>query len=1062
MLSFPKGGLKGSAKDIVRYVEAKADGKGHGYYAGKSAPSEWGGELAREMGLAGPVDAKILHDLLEGRAPDGTQFAKHSPDRRMAKDLTWSAPKSCSIAANAGDEKLRRILLEGHDRAVRRSMQFVEERFVTARYKQGGRDAERTGKALWSAHRHEESRTVDGKAFMQIHTHGLLLNVTKGRDGKLRALDLDFGQDGVKLGGAVYQAAYAAFLRENGVALRQCENGSGGWELACIDDEQIRACSPRSEQIVAELARQGLDRKTASAQQKVAANLATRENKSGQGEDELRWEWRAICRDIHVDVSDTYKTPDHDLTPDSEQEPAPTAADSLRYATDHLSERESVINEQSTLLHALRHRPLGGITIDNLTAEVDAARADGALIDAGAGKLVTRETLEREANNLATVAAGRGALPVLTDEAGAEARIAAREAIERTARPDFAFTASQREAVIKVLTTSDKFIVIRGAAGAGKSTALAAIADEAKAHGYRVVGTGPSQTAVDGTLDANPDDSRVLASFNIREDKDQGPRLILMDEAGMVSSRDMESFFQKVRPQDKIVYTGDDLQLAAVEAGSPMSQFMKEGVVEVVEIDEIVRQKDAGLLAVATAFADGRNEEATRLAAQYMTTVTVTDDDYKAAEASKADAKPVGGPLPDATRSMLDLVKAIRKKHKDIPAPEAGDFKTVREWLDAHSRTELGFEAKVLAPQAVRVQAIARETAQAYLALSLSERDKTLVLAATNEMRRAINARVKKGLQEQVPEGADTASVTVTALDKSQCTKAQLREAINYKIGMVLRVPEGRGRNKRVVDWTVTASDPTRNIVTARNRDGEEKVFKPKDLNPKDVGLYTPRKLDLATGDRVVFTENRRNDGYQNNETGTVIAVETDKVTIRKDDGKVIDLAATDMHAVDHGWAVTVHRSQGRTVDRAFVAGMASKMATAMLAYVACTRERFHLRIFTDNIKALQKSWARVAERETAKDATEKAARAQEQAPLEAAREAVRAEVREAGDDGADGADSGGTGAGAGGGAGQGNKTETTEPEKPIDEAHKPPPVPVPPVVQEKERERELGDSYGW
>ena len=315
----------------------------------------------------------------------------------------------------------------------------------------------------------------------------------------------------------------------------------------------------------------------------------------------------------------------------------------------------------------------------------------------------------------------------------------------------------------------------------------------------------------------------------------------------------------------------------------------------------------------------------------------------------------------------------------------------MRAWLDTHSKTELGFEAKVLAPQNVRLQAIARETAQAYLELSPSERDKTLVLAATNEMRRAINMRVKEGLQGD----RQVASVTVTALDKSQCTKAQRREAINYKIGMVMRVPEGRGRSKKVGDWTITASDPTRNIVTARNREGEEKTFKPRDLNPKETGLYTKRDLDLAVGDRVVCTENRRTDAYQNNETGTVVSVGADKVTIRKDDGKTVDLAVTDMHAVDHGWAVTVHRSQGRTIDRAFVAGMASKASTAALAYVACTRERLHLHIFTDHIKRLQQSWARVAERETAKGAVQKAEQAKEQAPLEAAREAVRAQVQE-------------------------------------------------------------------
>ena len=1062
MLSFPKGGLKGSARDIVKYVENERDERRQtGYYSSGGAPSEWGGEIARELGLSGKVGSKDFLGLLEGRLPDGTVFAETSPDRRMGKDLTANAPKSCSIAANAGDARLRQILIEGHEHANRRMMQFVEKEFVTARYGKGGKEVERTGQAIWASHRHEDARTAgEPSAYMHIHTHNVLLNVTRGRGGELRALDIDFGPDGVHLAGAVYQASYANYLRERGVALRRTENG---WELACITDEQIAECSPRSAQIEAELARQGLDRKTATATQKSAANKATRGSKTQLSQDEQRWEWRAVCRRIGVDLGKAYRRirGQEESAVEPDREPV-SSRDALQYATDHLSERESVINKQSTQLHALRAGYLDGVTIDTLNKEIDAAQSSGALIDAGPGKLVTHETLTREASNLQTVSAGRNTLPPLTDEAGALARIAVREAIERTARPDFAFSVSQRAAVIKVLTTSDKFIVIRGAAGAGKSTALAALADEAKSQGFRVIGTGPSQTAVDGTKDVNPDDARTLASFCMREEKDDTPRLILMDEAGMVSSREMEAFLQKVRPQDKIVYTGDDLQLAAVEAGSPMAQMMREKVVEVAEIDEIVRQKDAGLLAVATAFAHGRNQEAVQLAAPYMTAVTVTDADYQSAEAVK---EPVASETINAkaTDAMLEYVAGIVEKDNEgggtLTPPSADDFKTVREWLDVHAVKELGYEPLTktgkerLAPQSVRVQAIARETADAYLKLSPDERNKTLMLAATNEMRRAINEKVKAGLVANIPDTSDAPPfVTVTALDKSQCTRAELREAINYRKDMILRVPEGRGRNKRIVDWTITASDPTRNTVTVTNRDGEEKTFRPRELNPKETGLYTPRKLDLATGDRVVFTENRRNDGYQNNETGTVVGVETDKVTIRKDSGEQIDLAVGNMHTLDHGWAVTVHRSQGRTVDRAFVAGMASKMATAALAYVSCTRERYAMRIFTDHVKSLQKAWARVAERETAKDATEKAAKARETGPLEAARAAVRAEVREAGDDSGSG-----TGTGTGGG-GQGDKTEAPEPEKPQDEAHKLPPAP-PPVV---EKERELGDSYGW
>ena len=986
--------LSGGSRGIIDYLEGRERVKGpnqerqeRGYYAGRGAPSVWGGSLAAALGLQGQVRAKDLQSLLEGRLLDGTQFAKPSDDRRMAIDLTFSAPKSVSeYALCKASPEMRDAILAAHDRCVAKAMARIEKEVVCARYGKGGKEAVRTGSMAWAGFRHEDARPVNGKVAPQIHTHAVGLNVTTGRDGELRALDLQFGDDGVKLHGAAYRADFARELRQLGLDLRKTEEG---FELKEVTDEQIEAGSPRRQQIDADLERKGLTREGSTGAQRTASNLSTRESKQQLTQDEQRWVWRALGRKIGLDMPDP--------TPPQEPLPEPDAGEALAFATNHLSERESVISSQATRLQALLHGMHQGLTLDDIDKEIEQARADGNLIDAGAGKLATRETLEREATILATVAAGRGTQAPLTDQAGAMARVAERERIN-----GFQFSAGQRQAIVDVLTSPDQFHAIRGAAGAGKSTVLAVLADEARARGFRVIGTGPSQTAVDGTADAKPDDARTLASFNIREDEDQSPRFILMDEAAMVSARDMELFLRKVRPQDRVVPTGDDLQLAAVEAGSPMAQMMKEGVISFSEITEINRQRDAGLLAVATAFAHGRNKEAVQLAAPYMTAVTVTAQDYEAAKIAPepaAQQQDVQG----ATEEMVAYVSKLRDKAadqgQDLPPLAATDFRTVRKWLDEHAPKRLGLDddksAGKLAPQAVRVQAIARETAQAYLELSPSERAKTLVLAATNEMRRAINSKVKAGLQARLPEDADTQSVTVTALDKSQCTRAQLREAINYKSGMVLRVPEGRGREKKVVDWTITASDPARNTVTVTNRDGEEKTFKTRDLNPKECGLYTPRKLDLAAGDRVVFTENRRDENYQNNETGTVVSVESGKVVIRKDNGKDVEISTDAMHSLDHGWAVTVHRSQGRTIDRAFVAGMASKMATAALAYVSCTRERFALRIFTDNIKKLQASWARVAERETARDAVEKSAKAKEQAPLTAARETVRAEVAE-------------------------------------------------------------------
>ena len=983
MLSFPKGGLKGSAADIVSYLEGRELVKDNerGYYAGRGAPSQWGGTLATTMGLAGPVDAKIFKDLLEGRTPDGAEFAEASPDRRMGKDLTFNAPKSVSLAALVGGDK---AVLEAHDRANRKAMEWMQREFVTARYGKGGKEVERTGEAVWASYRHEDTRTAGGQADPHLHTHNVLLNVTRGRGGELRALDLDFGVDGVHLAGAIYQAELAKALQALGYSLRKTENG---FELAGVTDAQIAEFSARSAQIVEELNRKGLDRKTASASQKVAANMATRESKSGLSQDDLRWEWRARGREMGMAL-DGLKG----IQAEGHEALSLSASAALAHATDHLSERESVINSQSTKLHALRAGVLDGVTIDTLETEIAAARGAGNLIDAGAGRFVTRATLEREAAILETTRVGRGIMSPLTDERGAQTRIAARERSS-----GFRFTDGQREAVLQALTTRDQFYGIRGAAGAGKSTAMAALADEAHARGLRVIGLGPSQTAADGLKEIHADDCRTLASFCQRDEKDLTPRLLILDEAGMVSARDWEAFLQKVRPTDHVRFVGDDLQLAAVEAGSPFSQVMKEGAIQFSEITEINRQKDAGLLAVAQAFADGRNAEAVRLAEPYMTSVTVTDEDYTAADAAPEPPAPPELIQSEATGAMLGYVKSLMKDNEALEAPASSDFKAVRDWLDAHSGSELGYEAlekaskAKLAPQAVRSHGIARATAAAYLKLSLEERAKTLVMAATHDVRRAINARVREGLQKNGQTQTD--SVTVTALDKSTLTRAQLRQAVHYKAGQILRVPEGRGKARKIVDWTIVANDPTRNTLTARNAEGQEKVFHPRDLDPKRVGLYSPRALDLSPGDRILFTENNRSAGFQNNETGTVVVAENGKVEIQKDNGQTVAIDPQKNHTLDHGWAVTVHRSQGRTIDRALVAGMASKVATSMLAYVACTRERWHLQIFTDNIKRLQQAWARVADRETALDAT-RAAQGQEPDALQKAREEVRSQVQ--------------------------------------------------------------------
>jgi hypothetical protein len=100
----------------------------------------------------------------------------------------------------------------------------------------------------------------------------------------------------------------------------------------------------------------------------------------------------------------------------------------------------------------------------------------------------------------------------------------------------------------------------------------------------------------------------------------------------------------------------------------------------------------------------------------------------------------------------------------------------------------------------------------------------------------------------------------------------------------------------------------------------------------------------FAAGDRLVFLENDRKLRVKNGMLGTVERAEAGAVRVRLDpaegngSGRLVEVDAESYRAVDHGYATTIHKSQGATVDRAFV--LASESMDRHLAYVGMTRHR--------------------------------------------------------------------------------------------------------------------------
>ncbi|MFQ5480999.1 MAG: MobF family relaxase, partial [Thermodesulfobacteriota bacterium] len=208
-----------------------------------------------------------------------------------------------------------------------------------------------------------------------------------------------------------------------------------------------------------------------------------------------------------------------------------------------------------------------------------------------------------------------------------------------------------------------------------------------------------------------------------------------------------------------------------------------------------------------------------------------------------------------------------------------------------------------------RLMAIAGE----YLSVEKDIRSKTIIVTAQNRDRVDINEYVRQGLKERgkllTKERLHTVSIpkSLSGMDKLQ--------AFNYGIGDEIAFIAGnktigvaRGEKGLITDTkdnrlTVKIGDRTVSFAPERYQ---------------RFRTYERVEREFATGDQVVFLKNDNTLGVRNGTIGAVVGTDNEGLKVETAKGiKEVDLSS--YNHVDYGYALTVHKSQGQTVDRVIV-----------------------------------------------------------------------------------------------------------------------------------------------
>ncbi|MFG1402071.1 Ti-type conjugative transfer relaxase TraA [Xanthobacter sediminis] len=129
--------------------------------------------------------------------------------------------------------------------------------------------------------------------------------------------------------------------------------------------------------------------------------------------------------------------------------------------------------------------------------------------------------------------------------------------------------------------------------------------------------------------------------------------------------------------------------------------------------------------------------------------------------------------------------------------------------------------------------------------------------------------------------------------------------------------------------------------VRELNEAARERMREASDLG-EDVRVTVERgERNFASGDRVMFLQNERGLGVKNGTLGTIERVSDQSMSVRTDDDRSVGFDLKDYNRIDHGYAATIHKAQGMTVDRTQV--LATPGLDAHGSYVALSRHRSRL-----------------------------------------------------------------------------------------------------------------------
>ena len=639
-------GIEGQSKELDYYSEKEQ-------FIGK-----WGGKGAEQLGLTGDIRKKDFADMCDNQNPiTGKKLtSRNDTDRTVGYDFTFNASKSVSLAYSFGNETDKKEILKAFQNSVKETMTEIETG-MQARVRDKGKNENReTGNIAYGEFTHFTTRPIDGVPDPHLHSHCFVFNSTfddkdkKWKAGQFRQLNQD-----APYYEAVFHSKLADKLEKAGYHIEKTDNG---FELVGIDKKTLDKFSRRTKEIEEHAKEHNITDEKKKSQIGAKTREAKRVDVTPQ-EQEANWKNRISAEEfsqIH-----NLKKRSEGFTEKPKEDNA--AKEAVKYSLDHHLERKSVASDKEILATAIKSS-VGKATPEQIKNEFGKNSNIISVKENLRTFITTKDALKEEKQLIVN---------------SIESKNIFRPINENYQIKNEQLNDQQKTAVKQALSTTNGITIITGKAGTGKTTLMKEVQQGIIESGRRIYSFAPSSEASRGVQRSegfrNADTvAKLIQDKNLQ--KELKSQVIWIDEAGMLSNRDMNKILSIAKEQKaRVILSGDTKQHNSVQRGDALRTIEEHGGIKPVTVSKIQRQKNEDYKEAVKLLSNGGVEKGFKKLEKIGAINEITDskdrvkaiaeDYYKSAYTSeKQPAKNVLVIAPTHAEGEV-VTQQIRQKLKD-------------------------------------------------------------------------------------------------------------------------------------------------------------------------------------------------------------------------------------------------------------------------------------------------------------------------------------------------------------------------------------------------------------